>query len=191
MVDDTVALLRHIGIENADIFGYSMGAGIALQISIKHPDLVRKLVVASVAYNKEGFHPELLAGIGTLKPEDLAGSPFQEAYANIAPNPEDWPKLIAKVNQLNGQIPNCPPESIQSIKAPTLVIIGDSDIIRPEHAVQIFRLLGGGVPGDLTGLPHSQLAVLPGTTHITLVERADWLLSMITEFLNAPMPKTK
>ena len=74
-------------------------------------------------------------------------------------------------------------------KVPTLVMIGDSDVVRPEHAVQMFRLLGGGVAGDVAGLPHSQLAVLPGTTHVTLVDRADWLLSMITAFLDAPMPE--
>ncbi len=76
-----------------------------------------------------------------------------------------------------------------SIKALTLVIIGDSDIVRPEHAVEMFRLLGSGVAGDLAGLPRSQLAVLPGTTHVTLVERADWLLSMIAAFLDVPMPR--
>ncbi len=81
-----------------------------------------------------------------------------------------------------------PPEAIQAIKAPTLVMISDSDVVRPEHVVQMFRLLGGGVPGDVAGLPHSQLAVLPGTTPVTLVDRADWLLSMITPFLDARMP---
>jgi hypothetical protein len=69
--------------------------------------------------------------------------------------------------------------------------MADSDIVRPEHGVQLFRLLGGGVAGDITGLPRSQLAILPGTTHITLVDRADWLLSMITAFLDAPMPDAK
>ncbi len=83
------------------------------------------------------------------------------------------------------------PEVIQAIKAPTLVVIGDSDIVRTEHAVELFRLLGGGVAGDVAGLPRSQLAIIPGTTHITLVERADWLLSMITAFLDAPLPEAK
>lgn len=191
MADDTTALLRHLGIEETDIFGYSMGAGIALQIAIRHQDRVHKLVVASVTYNNNGFHPGLLAGMENLKPEDLAGSSWQEEYARTAPNPEDWPTLIAKTKQMNQQIPDWPAEAILSIKAPTLVIIGDSDIVRPEHAVEMFRLLGGGVVGDLAGLPRSQLAVLPGTTHVTLVDRSDWLISMITEFLDAPMPKAR
>jgi hypothetical protein len=70
------------------------------------------------------------------------------------------------------------------------LIIGDSDIVRPEHAVETFRLLGGGVIGDLVGLPRSRLAILPGTTHITLVHRGDWLASMLADFLDAPEPAT-
>ena len=183
MADDTAALLQQLGIEKADLFGWSMGAGIALQIAIRHPEVVRKLVLASVTYNSNGFHPELLAGLETAKPEDLAGSPFQEEYARIAPKPQEWPRLFAKMNQLDREIQDWPPEVIQSIKAPTLLIIGDSDLVRPEHTVELFRLLGGGVAGDLVGLPRSQLAVLPGTTHVTLVGRAEWLVSMISQFL--------
>jgi pimeloyl-ACP methyl ester carboxylesterase len=107
---------------------------------------------------------------------------------SIAPRPEDFPRLIARVKEMNRNIPELPSEAIRSIKAPTLLIIGDSDIIRPEHAVEMFRLLGGGVAGDTAGLPNSRLAILPGTTHVTVVHRAAWLVSMITEFLDAPMP---
>lgn len=188
MAADTVALLRQLGIEQADLFGYSMGAGIALQIAVDHPDLVRKLAVASLAHTHDGLHPGLLEGLEQLTPEALAGTPFQQAYAREAPKPEDWPTLVAKVKDLNSRILEWPADAIQSISAPTLIIIGDSDIVRPEHAVEIFRLLGGGVVGDVAGLPRSQLAVLPGTTHITLVHRGDWLSSMIGEFLDAPVP---
>jgi pimeloyl-ACP methyl ester carboxylesterase len=192
MAEDTTALLRQLNVENADIFGYSMGSGIALQIAIRNPEMVRKLVVAAPAYSREGFQPGFFDQIGALKPEDLAGSPWQVAYSRTAPKPEQWPTLVAKVKGLNREFVGWPPQVIQSIKAPTLVIVGDSDIVRPEHAVQLFRLLGGGVAGDdAAGRPHlqpSQLAVLPGTTHVTLVDRADWLLSMVGEFLDAPMP---
>jgi pimeloyl-ACP methyl ester carboxylesterase len=133
----------------------------------------------------------VLEGIENLKPEDFAGSPWLEAYASVAPNPEDWPALLAKVQQMDKEFDGWPPEAIRTIEAPTLVIVGDSDIVRPEHAVAMFRLLGGGVPGDLGGLPRSQLAVLPGTTHVTLISRADWLSSMITGFLDTPMPKAR
>jgi pimeloyl-ACP methyl ester carboxylesterase len=189
MADDTVALLRQVGIEQADFFGYSMGGGIALQIAIRHPGLVRRLVVAAANYDPAGYYPEVLEGIQDLKPEDFAGSPWLEAYARVAPNPEDWPALLARIKDLDLWFEGWPREDIASIAAPALVIVGDSDVVRPEHAVEMFRLLGGGVPGDLAGLPRSRLAVLPGTTHVTLVDRADWLTAMVTEFLDAPMPK--
>jgi pimeloyl-ACP methyl ester carboxylesterase len=186
--EDTVALLRHLGIEQADLFGYSSGSAVAMQIAIEHPELVGKLVIASASYRLDGLHPGLLDGIQQLQPEHLAGTPFQEEYARIAPNPDDWPTLISKIKQMDADLPEWSPEDIQAIKAPTLLIIGDSDIVRPEHAVEMFRLLGGGVVGDIAGLPRSRLAVLPGTTHITLVHRGDWLSSMVGEFLDAPAP---
>jgi pimeloyl-ACP methyl ester carboxylesterase len=191
MADDTVALVRQLGIEQADFFGYSMGGGIALQVAIRHPDLVRRLVVAAANYDPDGYYPEVLEGIQNLKPEDFAGSPWLEAYTRVAPNPEDWPALLARIKDLDLWFEGWPSEDIASIAAPALVIVGDADVVRPEHAVEIFRLLGGGVPGDLAGLPRSRLAVLPGTTHVTLVDRADWLTSMVTEFLDAPMPKAE
>ena len=99
--------------------------------------------------------------------------------------------MIEKNKQLDRELKDWPTEAVQALKAPTLIIIGDSDIVRPEHAVEMFRLRGGGVAGDAAGLPHSQLAVLPGTTHVTLVDRADLLLSIIPPFLDAPMPGGK
>src|SRR6266700_4282915 len=183
LADDIAALLTQIGLEQADLFGWSLGAGVALQTAIRHPEVVRKLVLASVTYNHGGLYPELLAGIEHSKPEDLAGTPFYEEYTRIAPHPQDFPRLFAKQQQLDSEIQDWPVEAIRAIKAPTLLIIGDADVVRPEHTVELFRLLGGGVAGDLVGLPRAQLAVLPGTTHVTLVDRADWLVSMITQFL--------
>lgn len=109
----------------------------------------------------------------------------EEEYMRIAPHPQKFPQLFAKQQQLDGEIQDWSAETIRALKAPALLIIGDSDIIRPEHAVELFRLLGGGVVGDLVGLPRSQLAVLPGTTHVRLVEHAKWLVPMITQFLDA------
>jgi pimeloyl-ACP methyl ester carboxylesterase len=194
MADDTAALLRHLGIEQADVFGFSMGGGVALQVAVRHPDVVRKLVVASASYTSDGMHPELLEMIPTITPEVFAGSPIEEDYLRTAPNPDDFPTLVAKLKQLDMEPFAWPPEDIQGISAPTLIIVGDSDAIRLEHAVELFRLLGGGVMGDLSGLPKSQLAVLPGTTHFVppgngVLDRADWLLSIIPPFLDAPMPE--
>jgi pimeloyl-ACP methyl ester carboxylesterase len=194
MADDTAALQQHLGIEKADVFGYSMGGGVALQVAIRHPDVVRKLVVASASYTSEGMHPELLEMIPTITPEAFAGSPIEEDYLRTAPNPEDFPTLVAKLKQLDMEPFAWTQEDIQGISAPTLLIVGDSDAIRLEHAVELFRLLGGGVMGDLAGLPKSQLAVLPATAHFIppgsgVLDRADWLLSIIPPFLDAPMPE--
>jgi pimeloyl-ACP methyl ester carboxylesterase len=171
-----------------------MGGGVALQVAIRHPELVRKLVIASASYTSDGMHPELLEMIPTLTPEVFAGSPIEEAYLRSAPNPDDFPTLVAKMKRLDTEPFAWSPEDIRRIAAPTLLIIGDSDAIRLEHAVELFRLLGGGVMGDLAGLPKSQLAVLPGTTHFVppgsaVLDRADWLVAMIGEFLDSPMPE--
>jgi pimeloyl-ACP methyl ester carboxylesterase len=188
MADDTVAAFKQLGLDNADFFGFSMGASIALQVAIRHPEVVRKLVLASITYKLEGVHPGLMEGLAEMKPEMMYGSPWHEEYMRIAPRPEDFATLFAKKTQMDRQLRDLPADAIEAIDAPTLLIIGDSDIVRPEHAVEMFRLLGGGVMGDLAGLSNSQLAILPGTTHATLVERGDWLGSMITAFLDVPMP---
>ncbi len=188
---DTAALLRHLKIEQADFFGYSSGGAVALEIALHSPSLVRKLVFAGgTSYRRDGFYPELLAAGKDMKPDNLDGSPFQQEYVRVAPHPENWHQLVAKVAEFDRTIADRPREAMASLKPPALLIIGDSDIVRPEHVVEMFRLLGGGVAGDLVGLPRSQLAMLPGTTHVTLVDRAEWLTSMILAFLDAPMPET-
>jgi len=189
MADDTAAAIQHLGLEQADIFGYSMGAFVALHVALRHPEVVRKLVLASVTYNTAGVHPGLMDGFGDMTPEMMHGSPWHAEYLRIAPDPDNFATLFAKKTQMDRETQDVPAEAIQAIKAPTLIVIGDSDLVRPEHAVEMFRLLGGGVFGDMAGLPTSQLAILPGTTHVSLVQRADLLLPIITPFLDAPMPE--
>ncbi len=191
MADDVAALMGHLGIDNADIVGYSMGGNVALQLAIRHPDLVRKIVSASSQFRLDGMYPEVIAGIAELTPEIMMGTPWYQEYADVAPNPDDFPALVEKLKRLDAEEFAWPPEEIQAIEAPTLLIVGDADVMRPEHTLELFRLLGGGVPGDLTGLPKARLAVLPGTTHITVIARIDWLASMITEFLDEPMPEAE
>ncbi|QBS44111.1 alpha/beta fold hydrolase [Nocardia sp. CS682] len=193
MAEDTVALLRTLGVQRADILGYSMGAGVALQISLIHPELVRKQILAAGGLDAGAMHPGLLEGLAELKPEQLHGSPFHDDYVKNAPRPEDFPRLVARVTEHDQNAsPVFAAEAVRQSKAPTLTVIGDSDIIRPEHAVEMFRLFGGGVMGDSpAGLPDSQLAILPGTSHITLVHRPELLLPMIPAFLDAPVKATR
>jgi pimeloyl-ACP methyl ester carboxylesterase len=192
MADDTAELLRQLKIERADFFGYSMGGGIALELAMHHRELVGKLVWAGgTSYSPDGLYPVIREGAKDLKPELLAGSPWQKTYAAIAPDPTKWSALVFKVRDLDMHFGGWKSAEVQTIQAPALLIIGDSDIVRPEHVVEMFRLLGGGVPGDVNGLPRSQLAILPGTTHVTVVERTGWLLSMVAAFLDAPPAKAK
>ena len=188
MADDTAAALGHLGIEKADFFGYSMGAGVALRTAIRHPGLVRKLVLATPISKGSGVHPGLMEGLGEMKPEQMFGSQWHEEYLRIAPDPGHFAAFFAKKTQMDKATKDIPDDTIRAIAAPTLLIAGDSDIVRPEHAVELFRLLGGGVIGDLAGLPKSQLAILPGTTHVTLAERVDLMIPAIVPFLDAAIP---
>jgi pimeloyl-ACP methyl ester carboxylesterase len=192
MSDDVAELLRQLRITKADFVGYSMGGGIATYMAVRHPELVRKIVYAGGAsFNSDGYYPGLIEGEKKMTADALAGTPWEKAYKRIAPNPKDWPKLVERIKDLDVNWRGLSEDQVRSIKAPALLIVGDADVVRPEHVVQMFRLLGGGVPGDMVGLPRSQLAVLPGTTHVTLITRTNWLLSMIPEFLDAPMPTAK
>ena len=188
---DTTSLLGHLGIERADFFGYSSGGAVALEIALRSPDVVRKLVWAGgTSFRRDGMYPETLAAGEPMKPDALDGSPFHEAYVQVAPHPDNWRQLVAKIADLDSAVGDREPQTIASLKPPALLIIGDSDIVRPEHTMEMFRLLGGGVVGDLVGLPRSQFAVLPGTTHVMVPERAEWLASMVLAFLDAPLPAT-
>lgn len=185
LADDVGALLRYLGVETADVFGYSVGSAVAFELAVQHPEVVGKLVLASIAYNATGIHPGTLDGIDELKPEDIEGTPFHEEYVRVAPRPQDWPTLVEKVKQLDRTMPEWSAQTVQGVRMPTMLVYGDSDIVRPEHAVEMFRLLGGGVFGDVAGLPQARLAILPGTTHAGLPDRADWLAPMVEEFLGS------
>jgi pimeloyl-ACP methyl ester carboxylesterase len=188
MAADTATFLRRLGIERADLFGFSMGGAIALQLAVSYPDLVRKLVV-NASYGDDAIYPEVMGSLWTyFTPEMFAGSPMEAEYRRVAPDPDNFPALVLKVQQLTSEAKGLPAEAIRAIAAPTMIVVGDSDIVRPENAIALFRLRGGGVPGDFAPRPASQLAILPGTTHIELIQRTEWLHSMVQAFLDAPMP---
>ncbi len=198
MADDVAALINYLGLERADVLGYSLGGGVALQTVIRHPEVVRKAVLISTPYKRSGWYPEVLAGMGAVSVEGFAGTPIQQAYMNAAPNPDDWPTLIEKTRSLLGKDYDWS-DSVAAIKTPILIVVGDADGVSPTHAAEMFGLLGGGkADGDLAGMPSSQLAVLPGTTHVGwappfhgIITRTELLLPMVNEFLDAPMPEAK
>lgn len=187
MADDVAAAMAAIGVPRADVFGYSMGAGVAYQLAIRHPDRVRRLAAASAAYRADGVYPELVEMIGEMTPESFAGSPWEAAYKDVAPNPEDFHRLVEKLMALDTVPHDWPADAMRSIDAPTLVISGDADIVRPEHSVEIFRLRGGGPSADFMTAPTSELAILPGTTHLGILERTDLLVPMVATFFDRTM----
>jgi pimeloyl-ACP methyl ester carboxylesterase len=195
MADDVAELLRQLKVDSADFFGYSMGGAVATLLAARHPSAARKVVfMGGASYSPEGLQPGLLEFEKTMKPEHFAGTPWLKEYQRIAPKPEDFPALVERIRQLDLNWKGWPPEMLQSIKAPVMIIVGDADVVRLEHVVQMFRLFGGGVAGDMAGLPKAQLAVLPGTTHVSIVEKTDWLFSMADAFFEAapakaPVPK--
>lgn len=186
MADDVAAFMDAIEIKQADIMGYSMGGNIALQLAIRHPDYVNKLVLVSAAYNSTAYDPGFFEMLDMLTPELFAGSPVEADYMSLAPEP-DFPRLVEKLVQLDKEVQDWSAEDLQAIQSPTFVIIGDSDVVRPEHAIEMFRLFGGGVNGDLAGLPKARLAILPASSHIGVLFRVDWLVAMVTEFLDTPV----
>jgi uncharacterized protein YndB with AHSA1/START domain/pimeloyl-ACP methyl ester carboxylesterase len=194
MGDDIAALIKYLGFENVDIMGYSLGGGVALQTTIRHPEIVRKLIVVSAAFKRDGWFPEIQAGMaqGSEAAEPMKHTPMYQLYSSIAPRPEDWPVLFTKLGDLLRQDYDWS-KDVTKIKSPTLIAIGDSDSIRPSHAVDFFELLGGGQRDggwDGSGKSRSQLAIIPGTTHYEIFMSAK-LATIVTSFLGAPMPREK
>jgi pimeloyl-ACP methyl ester carboxylesterase len=189
MATDTAVLLEALRVERAHVAGYSLGGAVGLLLALDRPDLVDRLVYfGGVSFDPGGVHPQLTATFETsFDPHHLDGSRWHEAYRRVAPDPEAWLTLVEKLNALDQGGFTVPRERLAGLRVPTLLIIGDADVVQPEHVVELFRLLGGGVPGDLVPLPAAQLAILPGTNHVDLLDRIDWLSSMIAAFLT-PRP---
>jgi pimeloyl-ACP methyl ester carboxylesterase len=187
MAGDIAALLEALDIPRPHLVGYSMGGAVGLQLALDQPELVDRLVFAGGAdFDPSGVYPEAMANFESFDPHQLDGSRWHAAYRRVAPDPDAWISLVVKLNELDRSGHSWSRDQLAGMQTPTLLINGDSDIVRPEHVVEMFRLLGGGVPGDLVGIPQSQLAVLPGTSHEGLLDRVDWLSSMILAFLSPP-----
>ncbi|QEH41997.1 alpha/beta fold hydrolase [Chitinophaga sp. XS-30] len=191
MADDVSGLLRHLKIDSADILGYSMGGGVAFQMAVRHPEQVRRLVVLSGTYAHDGWWPDVEAMYSTINADMFKGSPIQTQYDSLGNDPAHFPEFVKKVISIDLKPYDWSAE-VKNIKTPLFMAIGDADGVRYEHALELFRAKGGGKMGDIHGLPQSRLAILPGTTHIGMMMQTDWLIPMITDFLdadlNAPPP---
>lgn len=183
LADDVAAFMNAVEVEKADVFGYSMGAEVGLQLAIRHPEKVNRLVAASVAYDLEGWQPEFKAAIPQMTVEMIVNMPFAEDYRRLSPNPDGFPALVEKLIALEKE-PMAWEEDIKNLKTPVLIIAGDADVMTLEHSVSLFRLLGGGSMGDMgEPLPASRLAIMPGTSHTAVITQPDMLYSFIEPFL--------
>jgi pimeloyl-ACP methyl ester carboxylesterase len=188
LASDVVALLRHLGVGQVDVFGFSVGGAVALYLAVKHPELVRKLIVSSASFHPDGDRPENAEAVGEMKVEMIAGTPMEQEYLAKSPNPDKLQDLLDKLGAYDKGFTGWSDDEIKGIAAPTLITVGDCDAVTLEHAVRFLRLRGGDVNGDFAGIPASQLAVFPGTTHFFGMDRTTLVLDVVTTFLDAPEP---
>ena len=193
--DDAAVLLRALEVERAHVMGYSQGGGVALQLAIRHPTLVDKLVSLSATYRRDGWYPSALAGIGGLDAAAFAGTPVETAFRAHTPEASAFDAYVAKMKVLHIDDQNISDAQMLSFSAPTMVIVGDADGVRPEHAVAMFELRGGGdedaaASGALQRVPAARLVVLPAMSHIGISGEAAVLVPMVSAFLDDVVPAT-
>lgn len=186
MADDVSGLLKHLKTDSADVLGYSMGGGVAFQMAVRHPEQVRRLVVLSGTYKHDGWWPDVEASFSTITADMFKGSPIQTQYDSLGNDPAHFTEFVKKVMSMDLR-PYDWSKDVKNIQAPIFMAIGDADGVRYEHALELFKAKGGGKMGDIHGLPKSRLAIIPGTTHIGMMLRTEWLIPMVTDFLDSDL----
>ncbi len=170
MGDDMAAILEALGYDQVDALGYSMGAGVAFRLAVQHPETVRRLALVSAGFAQDGFYPEMLpmqAQVGAAMADAMKETPMYKSYVAVAPKPEDFPKLLDRMGELM-RTPFNWAEDVKTLKMPVMLVYGDSDMYRPEHIVEFYHLLGGGLRDAGWMREHmsqNRLAILPGLTH--------------------------
>jgi len=185
LADDVAALLEKLKLPRADLIGYSMGGGVAMQCAIRHPDKVRRVVVISSTFRRDGMVKEARDAIPKLTTDDFKGSPIEAEYKKLSPTPDDFPQFVKKLVATASKGNDINADKLKATTAPMFFIHGDADGIRLEHVAEMFRLKGGGVHGDMKPRSASRLAILPDTTHVTLMQRMTTIVPMVNDFLDA------
>lgn len=189
MADDVAALIAYLGIGRADVMGYSLGGGVALQVAIRHRDVVNKLVLVSTAFRRDGWYPEVLAGeagMSRAAAEQMKQTPMYNLYAALAPRPEDWPILVEKEGELL-QKPYDWTAGVRKLNMPLLIVAGDRDAVRLDHTMELFGMFGGGKHAAGFGpdpAPAAELAILPHTTHFDIF-MSNALVAAVVPFLDS------
>jgi pimeloyl-ACP methyl ester carboxylesterase len=188
MGDDMANVVKQLGYGQVDVLGYSLGAGVAFRLAVQHPAMVRRLVLVSAGYAQDGFYPEMLpmqAQVGAAMAEAMKETPMYVSYAAIAPRPQDFPKLLDRMGELMRTSYDWS-EDVKTLKMPVMLVYGDSDMIRPEHIVRFYQLLGGGLRDAGWMREHmskNRLAILPNLTHYEIF-MSPALATTVLPFLN-------
>jgi pimeloyl-ACP methyl ester carboxylesterase len=185
LADDVAALLEQLKIPRADLIGYSMGGGVAMQCAIHHPERVRKVVVISSAFRSDGMVKEGLDAFPKLTADVFKGTPIETEYKKLSPTPDEFPNFVKRILATASKGHDFGAEKLKATKAPMFFIHGDADGIRLEHVAEMFRLKGGEIHGDMKPRSASRLAILPNTTHVTLMQRMPVIVPMVNDFLDA------
>jgi pimeloyl-ACP methyl ester carboxylesterase len=186
--NDLATILTQLGYKQVDVLGYSMGGGIALRLAIQHPEKVRRLIVASAPYARAGFYPEMLPqqeAVGSAMMEAMKETPMYKSYVAIAPKPDDFPRLLDRMGELMRADYDWS-EDVKKLQMPVMLMYGDSDMIRLDHVVSFYNLLGGGLKDAGWNREHmskNRLAIVPGVTHYELF-LSPRLASTALPFLN-------
>ncbi len=185
LADDVAALLDHLKIPSADLIGFSMGGGVAMECAIRHPEKVRKVVSISAVFRHDGWVKEALDGFPQLTAETFKGSPIETEYKKLSPTPNEFPNLVKHLLAAEAKPDDLGADKLKAIKAPMFFIHGDADGTRLDHIAEMFRLKGGEIMGDMRPRSESRLAILPQTTHVTLMQRMDVIVPMVNDFFDA------
>ena len=185
LADDVVALLDHLKIPKADLIGYSMGGAVAMQCAIRHPDKVRKVVVISSRFRRDGFVKEGLDAIANLTADVFTGSPIEAEYKKLSPTPDEFPNFVKRMIAMASKPFDFGADKLKATPAPMFFIHGDADGVRLDHIAEMYRLKGGDLHGDMQPHPESRLAILPNTTHVTLMNRMTTIVPMVNDFFDA------
>ena len=184
--DDVAALLDHLKIPSADMIGYSLGGGVAMQVAIRHPEKVRKVVSISSVFRFDGWVKEGRDALPNITAEVFKGSPMEAEYKRLSPTPNEFPQFVKNVISTAAKPYDFGSEKLKATKSPMFFIHGDADGVTFDHIAEMYRLKGGGnIHGDMQPRSESRLAILPDTTHVTLMSRSQTIVPMINDFLNA------
>jgi pimeloyl-ACP methyl ester carboxylesterase len=189
LADDVAGLLKFIKIDSADVLGYSLGGTVAYALAIRHPKVVNKLIIVSSAFRYDGWTAASREIFQSMDAKFFEATPIKTEYDRLSPDKTHWKEFTTKMIAFDKKTYDLGAANIKNIKSPLLLISGDNDGVDLNHIAEMYRLAGGGVMADMVGLPKSQLAIIPGMSHVTLMMQTDKLADIIVPFLNSvPSP---